>query len=103
MVSIRLIYPYVNSRSYGSFSFVIDWYIPIAIPLFSIVLILFIIYNYEESIGIQLELKREVEESCSFILINYYLYFSKILVKDLKHVRLSLMKNMEQCMVYPVE
>ncbi|HBC97751.1 MAG TPA: histidine kinase, partial [Clostridium sp.] len=62
MVSIRLIYPYVNSRSYGSFSFVIDWYIPIAIPLFSIVLILFIIYNYEKSIGIQVELKREVEE-----------------------------------------
>ncbi|MHC6179711.1 sensor histidine kinase [Clostridium sp. JNZ X4-2] len=61
-LSILLIYPYVNSADYRIFPFVIDWYIPSVIPLFSTVFILVVIYNYEKSLKVQIGLKREIQE-----------------------------------------
>jgi len=62
ILSIWLAYHYVESMDYRTFSFIVDWYIPIVVPIFSIVFILVIIYNYEKSLKAQVDLKREIEE-----------------------------------------
>ncbi|OAA84850.1 sensor histidine kinase [Clostridium ljungdahlii] len=61
-LSIFLIYPLTNLTSYTGIFFIIECYLPLGIPLISIILILIIIYNYDRSLKIEMNLKRETEE-----------------------------------------
>mgnify|MGYP000901783882 CR=1 FL=1 len=61
-LSIFFIYPLADSANYSGIYFIIQCYLPLGIPLISIILILIIIYNYDRSLKIELDLKRETEE-----------------------------------------
>lgn len=61
-LSIFFIYPLVDSVNYFGIYFITECYLPLGIPLISIILILIIIYNYDKSLKIEIDLKREIEE-----------------------------------------
>jgi two-component system sensor histidine kinase AgrC len=61
-ISIRLLYPFVDLTKDKSIYFVIYCFIPLMIPLVSIILILIVIYNYDKSVKSEVLLKREIEE-----------------------------------------
>ncbi|NMM65996.1 GHKL domain-containing protein [Clostridium sp. P21] len=61
-ISIQLLYPFVDLTKDNAISFVIDSFIPLMIPLVSIILILIVIYNYDKSVKSEVLLKREIEE-----------------------------------------
>lgn len=61
-LSIFMIYHMTDFTNYTGMLFIIGCYLPLGIPLISIILILIIIYNYDKSLKIEMDLKRETEE-----------------------------------------
>lgn len=61
-LSIFFIYPLADLTNYSGIYFIIQCYLPLGIPLISIILILIIIYSYDKNLKIEVDLKREIEE-----------------------------------------
>lgn len=64
-LSVFMIYHMTDFTNYTGMLFIIECYLPLGIPLISIILILIIIYNYDRSLKIEMDLKRETEEKTS--------------------------------------
>lgn len=61
-ISIRLIYPFAELTNGNQAILITEEFIPKAIPLITMILILIVIYNYDKSVKNEVALRREIEE-----------------------------------------